>query len=1175
MPGSRTEAVEPRGIYIYRASRLEALLEPLSALLRVSAPQDPLQMQTVIAAHPGMKQWLTGALAQTRGAQGIVANLEVLLPSSWIDRLAQQHLGVSAVALPRWQRVHLRWNLYQWLDAPARIAGLQDARLAHFLDPQLSDAEKARRRFQLADRLAALYSRYQVYRTDWLEAWQQGDFGHASRAHSDKQLIQAEKCLLAPLWRHAVNEIGMNRSALTRQLMTTLAARPADDVSPVLHVFGASHLAPAELEMLRVYARNAWVVLYLPDPCRDYWGVLDNGDARAWQQVEMTRMTQADGGDWWHPQRHELLSRWGRLGQHFFAALLEGDVHLDSRHGEDESDARPTTRLARVQESIRQLDEGLMQPAQMAVETGQACVLADEYADDSLRIHLCHTAQRELEVLRDVLLSARQKGIQPGQMLVMAPDMRRYLPLLPAIFGPAGDVRSALPYHVADVPLQSRHGLLAAFASVLGLAGKRIGVADVLDLMARPEVAARFGLDAAALEGLESLLENSHIAWSLSPSHRARFGVPARAENGFAWGMDRMLAGYVMSDEAGLTTHAEVLPDDTELLPLTGVSGTLAEAIGAFDTVLQHLSGLCERSEQTLPASEWVRYFDALGQALFAVDHQDRAANDAREALRRAIAQLQTETEVAGIDPLLHYAVASERLQAALAEVPERQPFLLGGITFCGMVPQRAIPFRFIAVLGLDENEFPRSTDDAGLDLMSRLRRLGDRDQRLDDRYLFLETVMSAREQLHLSFVGEGVSDGKPRNPATPLAELMAVLMRADGACSPELEKARPWQIKHPLQPFDSRYVDGSDPRLCRWRLQPVRALPMLQQGTSVPEVPQQLPVQDVRRYWQRPAEQLLTGRMRVSLEALASEQWCQDEPMDSHLDALTRHQVIHRLLQLESTQALESETAPDWLRLDGRLPVGSAGDEAWRNLRDVAAAVRNALLQRGCLQGALHAAQRQRLSVSLLLPLRGQQVQLHGTVELWSHPQGGLQLLPLVLPGMDKDKPKDAKLDFGKRIPAWMDWLLARLHLPTDTRLHFDMGQIAPDPWVSWVDGLDAQWQRGELGEDWAREKLAGLLEQWHKASEAPLHYFPRTSWEAWQRMAKGESSEAIGQAVSQAWLGSFNHVGERDHAPGYTRLLAGEEMFAIGSPALSQLQETARELAGLLEMSKEACDA
>src|SRR5690606_37770893 len=111
---------------------------------------------------------------------------------------------------------------------------------------------------------------------------------------------------------------------------------------PPLHVFGLSHLPPAELSVLRMYARNTAVFLYVPDPCREYWGGLYAGrrqgswqlpDTAAWQtfeQQENARLSDPDALDW-REQGHPLLARWGRMGQHFFAALVEGELREDIR----------------------------------------------------------------------------------------------------------------------------------------------------------------------------------------------------------------------------------------------------------------------------------------------------------------------------------------------------------------------------------------------------------------------------------------------------------------------------------------------------------------------------------------------------------------------------------------------------------------------------------------------------------------------------------------------------------------------------------------------------------------------------------------------------------------------------------------------------------------------------
>ena len=1171
----QTEAARgTTGLVIYRASRLEALLDPFRDLLAATWPENPLQPQTVIAAHPGIKQWLTGALARRMGEGGIVANLDVVLPSTWIDRLAQTRLDEQAVALPRYQRAQLRWNLHEWLGDAASVKGLDDPRIERFLAPPGADAaERARRLYQLADRLAKLYSQYLVYRPDWLEAWQGGKRRFATGKSSDGALIDTEVRLLAPLWRHAAESLGTHRAEVMKSLIADLNADGRERAP--LHVFGVSHLAPMELQALRAYAEQALVALYLPDPCRDYWGVLDGADAAAWRIDEERLMEDAGEGEWWRPQRHELLSRWGRMGQHFFSAVADANVREDSRHWRDVQDDAPSNRLQRVQASILRLDEGLIAP-DADIDT--------ELRDASLRMHACHTPKRELEVLRDAMLDARAAGIAPGEMLVMAPDIRRYLPLIPAVFGEPGSTREPIPYHMADVPASSSHPLFTAMARLLRLPAARITAPEVLDLLSLPEVARRFGLQASGLAALEHLLADSRVAWSLDPAHRAGFGVPGLPEHGFAWAVDRMIAGHLFVDESDDANHALDLPDGSELLPLAGVEGDAAHAMAALDGLLTVVQRVQTLSTREMTASRWATALVALCEQALRIDTQDRAAREAWDTLLQLLRGLQEETAAAGVDPVLHWSVVQERTLAALDAVPERQPFLLGGATFCGMVPQRAIPFRFIAVLGLDDGEFPRTPNDGGLDLMARLRRIGDREQRSDDRYLFLETLMSARDRLHLGWIGEGVGDGQPRNPAAPLAELMAMLERADAIAdarmppveTPEGEepprthaKTQAWRVAHPLQPFDARYFDARDARLYTFDasqvpLRKTRAKADDEAASSatadaneaVATPPERITLRDLVAYFRDPGRHLLERHARAKLDALDDDGLEGEEPLAPTLPAFDS--VARRLFR----EGAADDVAPDWLRLSGRLPSGALGEAAWQHEAGVLRDIRAAAEREGIAPGTPRD-----IPIDLVLDIDGHALPLQGHVRnVFDRAEGGLQLIGI--PVGNKGLKKAKELGFRHYLPLFIEWLALRLATPAEVPVRIAMlCDEKSDAWAAAINDWDASLQTGDTSLDEVRARLTQLAGWWLEAPQHPLRWFPDTA-QAAVDVRDQKDMPAVERAVRDRWLGNWG-AGERDRAPGANALLAGDESFDAGSPALHALIDFARQVDACLHFA------
>ncbi len=1088
---------------------------------------------------------------------------------------------------------------------------MTDARITAYLQSPAgadagSAADVARRRFQLADRLAGLFSQYLVYRPDWLRAWEYGQFQVVTRGAADDAVaVSTEQHLLGPLWRHVHAQLGAHRGDVVANLMTSLSRDSASSAAGgALHVFGISHLAPSELAVLRAYARHHLVALYVPDPCREYWGGLarELPGLRVQRAAEMARVEQAAGNDYWVEQTHPLLASWGRMGQHFIMALADsdGDVLEDVRHWQDTQPAPPHDRLSRVQQSIREL-----RPELLEHPLDDEAVIAAECADASMRVHSCHTRLRELEVLRDQLLDALATPdadgtyVKPADIVVMAPDIQAYVPLIPSVFGVPGDARERLPYHLADIAVTRSHSLFGAFRRLLDLPGTRVTAPEVVDLLAVPEVARRLNLDAAGLNELTEWLRRSRVAWALDGAFRERFGVPPIAAHTFGWAMDRLLGGYLMADAPTDDRQTGViLADGSELAPMTAIHGPAASNLGALDQLLGALQSLCDLAAKTLPASAWAAALERQFEALFRIDPTDRAARDAQTLLLRFIRGIASEPAAVGEDPLLHFAVVRDLLVAQLSAAPERQRFLMGGITFCGMVPQRAIPFKMVAVLGLNDGEFPRTASDSGLDLMARYRRLGDRDVRTDDRYLFLETLMSARARLHLSYIGQGVRDGKPRNPAAPLAELLATLDTAAGLHADDTAD-RPWRVRHPLQPFDPHYFTTTDPRLFSYSAAfaamhgraHAPAVPAFLQGlTEVVPVAEGAPpavvtpvvtLRELASYYKDPAAQLLNQHLHVSLAALDRTRLPQQEPLAAQFSPLDT--VAKRLFFNDglAAGAWTLQQPPPWLRLGGIMPPGQPGATAWQEeLTTVNALLEKAHSLPGFTQTAPVAS-----NYAIDLDIGGWRVT--GQVEkiFVTTVDGAVQWQMLrPFPARKGSLKAEAELSFKDRVPLFLDWALVRLHTA------HTLGVDAPPVHLRLlVGGKETRWN--DAFSDWdvrfmraapsARASLLGdlerrverLLQWWQQAQTRPRWYFPKAAWETLKTElyakpgklptvdAAATSTQPLPVTVGQVWVSEHNG-GERSYAPGYSQLLAGDVDFADDTPELAALHTFAQQL-------------
>ncbi|VEC82005.1 Exodeoxyribonuclease V gamma chain [Raoultella ornithinolytica] len=172
--------------------------------------------------------------------------------------------------------------------------------------------------------------------------------------------------------------------------------------------------------------------------------------------------------------------------------------------------------------------------------------------DRSLTLHVCHSPQREVEVLHDRLLAMLEENpeLTPRDIIVMVADIDSYSPYIQAVFGSAsrrtlatvGDFRPA------------RHRIASGSAGVYYAAfsaDSRFASEDVLALLDVPVLAARFNIDEEGLRYLRQWVNESGVRWGMDDDNVRELDLPATGQHTWRFGLTRMLLGYAMDSSQG------------------------------------------------------------------------------------------------------------------------------------------------------------------------------------------------------------------------------------------------------------------------------------------------------------------------------------------------------------------------------------------------------------------------------------------------------------------------------------------------------------------------------------------------------------------------------------------------------------------------------------------------
>lgn len=1041
---------------IYTGNRLETLVSSFGDMVVASPLASPFEREWIVVQSRGMQRWLSMRLA----AQfGVWAGAEYPFPNALLDKLFEW-LGLSELAdLERFSKGAISWSLMRLL--PDLLERDSFAPLHAYLDGD-RDGLKL---FQLCGKIGDTFDQYTLFRPDLLAAWEAG----GDDAPRDWQ---------PELWRALVAESsGKHRGQLKAEFIRKLKNATLPTEFPKrISLFGVSYMPPFHVEMLQALAARIPVNLFLLSPTQEFWTDIVSR-RRLFRMSESERALSMEG--------NPLLASLGKSGREFAELLLDvGNV-------EDEYDLYDDPGTATL---LRAVQSDMLNLRGDGTEERHP---TPDASDRSVQVHSCHNPLREVEVLHDNLLDLldRVPGLEPRDIVVMTPDIETYAPYIATVFGASGQGEPRLPHSIADRRMLDEGGVAPAMLKLLELYGSRHTAPVLFDLLSSPPVSRRFRLGEEELDTVRRWIEQTRIRWGMDERSRSSLDLPPFRENSWRAGLERLLLGYAMPDEGRLFDG--VLPFE--------VAGD-AETLGKLADFIDAVDQLSKRFSRPRPLGEWREHF------LWMLESFIEADADSERELAHVKAEIDSLTALAehsGFAGEVSAQVMIAWLRVRLEQFEMGLGFMTGGITFCAMLPMRSIPFRVVAMIGMNDGAFPRQQRPPGFDLLAREPRKGDRSVRGDDRYLFLESILSARDVLYLSYVGQSVRDNSPLPPSVLVSELLDAIER--GFEFPEGDDAASrLVVQHRLQGFSPAYFISND-KLFSYSADNFRALagrnslaarPFIEEPLdSLTDEERAVTLDDLARFFANPAAYFLERRLGLKPSS-AAEPLEEREPFEAV--GLERYEMRQELL--------ETVLAGD----DGRamLPL---------------------FRSRGLLPPATHGELLFRKLLAEVEEFAAKVQELKG--------DGAFSQL-------------DIDLEIGGfRLTGKLDHLL-----PTGQLLFRCARMRAQDRFRSWLLHLAQNAAENDASRDTlivtldrsicyrpvtgATERLEALLDLYREGLAEPLPFFPRTSL-AWAEKADKPEADRRKAALGQ-WLDGFGGIEGEGSDPAIHRCFGEEPPFS-----------------------------
>lgn len=852
-------------LYLKVSNSLESLSYGLAQVLKRSHSR-VFEQHLIVTQTEGMNNWLKLQMAEYLG---IAANCRFLKPNDLIHQIYYLMDGQYSEML---SGRNLTWLLFKLLgEEEFRERYESVAAYYHHTEP-----DNDLKRMALAERTADLFDQYQIYRPEMIREWN----------------VATEDPLAEPewqqyLWGRAKKVSGNmlpDKTVIGQHILEALKDPLLQDTlvqrMHTVHLFGLSIITAYHVQILHELSAFIDIHFHIINPSPELYWFEDRSEKQLarWRQKGQPILETDVAGN-------ALLMGWGRIVQDTFGLFFRYDSFVNAYDSTGIIVPGADSLLHKVQQDIfnNASDE-------------RNHITADDMEDGSITISNCYTVAREVEVLYNYLVylvDRKKEVLSPRDIVVMVRDIDAYAPYIKAVFNNAP---YQFRYTIADESYADSDNLFNALHAILRMNEENFKAEEVLQLLDSGYIRKRFAINNVAL--IRSVVDEANI----------RFGIHGERTDethlvSWKYGIKRIMYGICMSGGAEYGTGED------SFFPLDMVEGSDSLEVVRFCHFAEVLMDVVEERERDRSITGWIAYIESVLHNM--VYEPEEEMDEDYNTLMEQLTDYNLLNEY--MSDTVSFDVFSHNFLQTLTGTTRTGLFVNGGITFCSLIPMRSIPFKVVAMLGLDYDKFPRREHPVGFNLMEKNRQRGDRNVKDNDKHLFLETILSARQYLYISYVGQSAKDNSRMPPSALVDELLDYIEA--GAEWPEGVRSR-LVTRQPLQGFSRKYEMG-DERLYSYLNAPVEETTITKPGKVMePVVKDEINLDELVRFFKNPFKEYYNKVLGIYYR---DEQVLLNDTEIFHLDSLQKWDLKNELLQMDANAIANMKIR---LVKTGKLPL-------------------------------------------------------------------------------------------------------------------------------------------------------------------------------------------------------------------------------------------------------------